>query len=267
MNNSLLSRTLSLFGSLSSRKGTAGKDCAYEHPKYSGGDLNDWIKAGIVGYKQWYQPVDFGDGVYAHVTVPPNWDSSPELDEFSGLSRWNYIVKRNIPDVTGMRVLDVGCNVGVFSLELFKLGAREVIGIDRDFDIPQKPDFLPRQNIVSQAKFVRDAIALKGNYSFNVEYKPINFSDYNSYLNLGTFDLIMALNVAYHELDGMEDMLRTLGSMTNTLVLQTALSHGSPIKEWASLPKHVEILTKIGFTSIEIDSPVGYEQPIIVGRK
>ena len=252
---------------LRSQKGLAGQDCAYEHPKYLGGEINDWIKAGVAGYKQWYQPVDFGDGITAHVTIPPDWDPRPELDKHSGLSRWEYIVKRNIPDVTGMRVLDVGCNVGVFSIELFKLGASEVIGVDRDFDIPQKPDFLPRQNIVSQAEFVRDALALKTNCTFNIKYKPINFSDYNSYLNLGSFDLIMALNVAYHELDGMEDMLRTLGSMTNTLVLQTALSHGSPIKEWASLPKHVEILTKIGFTSIEIDSPVGYEQPIIVARK
>lgn len=263
----LISKTLSLFKTSGSRKSESGNDCAYEHPNYSGKDLNDWINAGIKGYKQWYQPVDFGDGIKAHVTIPPDWEPTPELDEHSGISRWEYIVKRNIPDVTGMRVLDVGCNVGVYSLELSKLGAKEVIGVDRDFDIPQKPDFLPRQNIVSQAEFVRDAIALKSNISFNIVYKPINFSDYKSYINLGKFDLIMALNVAYHELEGMEEMLRTLGSMTNTLILQTALSHGSPIKEWASLPKHVEILTKIGFTSIEIDAPVGYEQPMIVAQK
>ena len=263
---SLISVILGSVKSNLKRKPQRG-DCEYVHPKFTGGDLAVWINQGIRGYKQWYQPVDFGDGLEAHVTTPPDWQPNPELDEFSGLSRWNFIVKRNIPDVSGMRVLDVGCNVGVFSIELSRLGAKEVIGVDRDFEIPQKPDFLPRQNIVSQAEFVRDAISLRTGESLNIHYKPINFSDYQSYTKLGHFDVIMALNVAYHELEGMEPMLKTLASMTNTLILQTALSHGSPIKEWASLPTHVEILLRIGFTSLEIDAPSGYEQPIIVARK
>jgi SAM-dependent methyltransferase len=267
VNKKSLKSVIQGFVDLNLKKRSHRDDCDYVHPKFTGGDLAAWINQGIHGYKQWYQPVDFGDGLKAHVTIPPDWHPNPELDEFSGLTRWEYIVRRNIPDVKGMRVLDVGCNVGVFSIELSRLGAKEVIGVDRDFEIPQKPDFLPRQNIVSQAEFVRDAISLKTGETLNIEYKPINFSNYQSYTNLGQFDVIMALNVAYHELEGMEPMLTTLASMTNVLVLQTALSHGSPIKEWASLPVHVEILTRIGFTSIVIDAPTGYEQPVIVARK
>jgi SAM-dependent methyltransferase len=267
VNKKSLFNTILRFVKLDLRKNLQRKNCDYVHPKFPGGDIDAWINQGIRGYKQWYQPVDFGDGLRAHVTIPPDWNPAPELDEFSGLSRWNFIVKRNIPDVRGKRVLDVGCNVGVFSIELSRLGAKEVIGVDRDFEIPQKPDYLPRQDIVSQAEFVRDAISLKTAESFNIKYKPIDFSNYNSYTSLGHFDVIMALNVAYHELEGMEPMLTTLGSMTDVLILQTALSHGSPIKEWASLPTHVDILTRIGFTSIVIDAPAGYEQPVLVARK
>jgi SAM-dependent methyltransferase len=249
------------------KKKSARVDCDYVQPNFEGGDLNAWIAQGIRGYQQWYQPVEFGDGLKAHVTIPPDWHPNSELDKFSGLNKWNFIVKRNIPDIRGLRVLDVGCNVGVFSIELSRLGAREVIGVDRDLQIPHKPDYLPRQDIVSQAKFVREAISLKTGEILNIEYLPMNFSSYESFTDLGSFDLILALNVAYHELGGMEPMLKTLASMTNTLVLQTSLSHGPPIKEWASLSTHVEILTRIGFTSICIDAPLGYEEPVIVARK
>lgn len=245
----------------------SGYDCIFEHQDYEGGDLVTWIEEGIQGYKQWYQPVRFDENLIAHVTTPPNWDQDPGLDKESGIARWEHIVKRNIPDVKGKRVLDVGCNVGVFSIELSRLGAREVIGLDRDLTIPQKPDFLPRQNIVRQAEFVRDAISLKTGENLKVRYVPCNVADYQTIEALGKFDLIMALNVVYHELDKMEKLLETLASLTNSLILQTTLAHGSPIKEWAEISTHIEILTKLGFTKISIDAPVGYLQPVILATR
>lgn len=241
-------------------------DNAYIHSPYNGGDLNTWILENIDKYKQWYQPIDFGNGIVAHVTVPPDWSQKPELDSDYGLGRWDFIIKRNLPNVTEKRILDVGCNSGLYSIELSKLGATEVIGIDRDQFIPQKPDFLPRQNIVAQANFVLEAIKLVSGENFNVKYEACDFSNYSKLESLGNFDVIMALNVVYHELDGMKSILRTFKKMSKTLVLQTALGHGEPIAEWAKVETHIKILLELGYTNIKIDAPIGYLQPVIVAE-
>ena len=52
----------------------------FVHTKYDGADLKKWILAGIRGYKQWYQPVDFTIA-RADVTTPPDWLPKPELND------------------------------------------------------------------------------------------------------------------------------------------------------------------------------------------
>ena len=42
-------------------------------------DIYKWIQDGINCFKEWYQPVDFGNGIVAHVTTPPDWKPMPDL--------------------------------------------------------------------------------------------------------------------------------------------------------------------------------------------
>jgi SAM-dependent methyltransferase len=266
---SLLHRLANKFFNIKFARNTDGRsdvDHVYRHPKYSGQNLDQWILEGIKGYKQWYQPIDFGR-IKADVTTPPNWDPNPSMNDDHGMWRWNYIIAKNLPDVRNKRILDVGCNVGLYSIELAKLGAREVIGIDRTLNFNHKSNFPPKQDIVSQAYFVKESLELINKKTYPVVYKGINFNDYESIRALGKFDVVLALNVIYHEYEKAQEFAITLAELTNCLIVQTSVGHGGLLGKWANLPKQTEILLAAGFTKIIIDCPSGYLNPVIVATK
>ncbi len=238
---------------------------SFTHSDFVGGDLDLWIRSGILGYQQWYQSVDFGSGIIADVTTPPDWQPHPELNPGSGLDRWNFIIRRNLPDVRNLRVLDLGCNVGLYSIEIARMGAREVVSVDRDATMRQRTGQLPRVNLVSQAEFVRRAFELRENRSYPIKIKAIDFKDLAALRGLGRFDLILALNVVYHELDRAPSLIGALAEMTDDLVLQSSVVHPTPIREWASVGKSVEMLTAAGFNYVTVDHPCGYTQPVVRG--
>ena len=237
----------------------------FKHSEFDGYDLDSWIQRGILGYQQWYQSVDFGNGIIADVTAPPDWQPRPELNPGSGLDRWNFIIRRNLPDVQGMRVLDLGCNVGLYSIELARMGAREVVAVDRDTTIRQHTGRLPRVDLVSQAEFVREAFELRESKKYPVKFQAIDFNNLTALKSLGWFDLILALNVVYHELDRAPSLVNTLGEMTNDLVLQGSVGHPAPIREWALPERSVQMLTTAGFDFVTVDYPYGYSQPVVRG--
>jgi len=56
-----------------------------------------------------------------------------QVSHGKNLVKWSRIREYiEMIDVEGMRVLDVGCNEGFFSLKLAELGAKEVVGFDAD---------------------------------------------------------------------------------------------------------------------------------------
>lgn len=238
----------------------------YEHLK-THEEINDWIKKGIACFREWYQPVDFGDDIIADVTRPPLWEPAPEFNAERGVGKWNYIIKRNLPDLKGKRILDLGCNNGIISLMMAREKAKEIIGIDRNEFIHQKTyDELPIQNIVAQANFVKKAFELKEKRKFPIKYLACDISEIKS-LDLGRFDIIVSLCVIYHEMEGMPKVLEDLASMTDHIVLQTSLTHGEELAKWADLYNHVKLLHQAGFSQITVDAPIGYHLPMIIGKK
>lgn len=230
-------------------------------------DINQWIITKIKHFKEWYQPVDFGDGIIADVTVPPLWKPAPELNLERGVAKWNFIVKRNMPDLQNKRVLDLGCNNGIMSIMIAREGATEVLGIDRNETIFQKSNKnLPVQNIVEQASFVKKAFELKEGIKLPITYYPCDIAEIDK-LNLGKFDLIISLCVVYHEFDKMPKIIEMLAKMTDHLILQTNLKHSGDLAKWADISTHVKLLQDAGFSKIIIDAPKDYYMPIIIGEK
>jgi tRNA (mo5U34)-methyltransferase len=80
--------------------------------------------------------------------------------------------------VAGRSVLDIGCNGGFYSIEMKRLGAARVLGIDSD------PDYL------AQARFAAEVCGAK------IELREMSVYDVAS---IGeTFDIVLFMGVLYH---------------------------------------------------------------------
>ncbi len=105
-------------------------------------------------------------------------------------------------DLTGLRVLDIGCAEGFFSFEAERRGAREVIGID------SFSDSVRRFNIVKEARQSNATAFLMNVYDLEPK-------------RLGTFDLVLFYGVFYHLKHPQYALERIRSICTGTLLFQT----------------------------------------------
>ena len=137
----------------------------------------------------WFLRMDLGDGV-----VTPGW-SNPARDKlpYSGLPK----------DMTGFRVLDVGCAEGFFSFEAERRGAAEVVAVDYD------PECIKR------FKLCADALGSKVTH-------PQVLSVYSlDPAILGTFDLVMFFGLLYHLEYPLLGIEKVAAMTTGTLLVQS----------------------------------------------
>ena len=81
-------------------------------------------------------------------------------------------------DMSGLSVLDIGCNGGFYSLEMKKRGAWRVLGIDAD------------EHCVRQARFVSEVLSLEVSFQ---QMSVWNIADLRE-----RFDLVIFMGVLYH---------------------------------------------------------------------
>jgi tRNA (mo5U34)-methyltransferase len=102
-------------------------------------------------------------------------------DHFLGdypAAKWNRFQHAIPADLSGMSVLDIGCNAGFYSVEMKRRGAARVLGIDFD------PDYL------AQARFVAEVNAL------DIEFRQLSVYDLESLHE--KFDIVLFMGVLYH---------------------------------------------------------------------
>jgi tRNA (mo5U34)-methyltransferase len=131
------------------------------------GDLSheDWLRAQVEAEAYWFHRIE----LRPHL-VTSGW-SDPKTEKLPYFG---------IPDdMTGMRVLDIGCAEGFFSFEAERRGAAEVVAID------SFPDSIRRFNLC------RDAFGSKATGFLTSVYDL-------SLRAFGTFDLVMFFGVLYH---------------------------------------------------------------------
>lgn len=125
----------------------------------------------IAAMGPWYQRIDI-DGV---ITTDKR---------VSTIALWNSVRKMLPENLKGMRILDLGCNAGHYSVQASLLGADEVIGIDLS------------KVWYPQALFVKE--------HFESKHGPLNITYINKDISdvdleeLGHFDYVFALAVLYH---------------------------------------------------------------------
>jgi 2-polyprenyl-3-methyl-5-hydroxy-6-metoxy-1,4-benzoquinol methylase len=163
------------------------------------------IRRRVVELAPWYQNIELADGVWTK-------DLEGDRDIFSGHDipgpLWRAIAK-DLPDITGWRVLDIGCNAGYMSFAAKRLGARTVLGVDSNLGAPV--------SFVEQATFCREILDL------DVEFREESFFHLEPD---APFDLVLFCGVLYH----LEDFATALDKVKAL----TVPTHGLVVLETAS---------------------------------
>ncbi len=150
------------------------------HIKARGGLVDE-----INRLRSWYQPVDFGYGLRTPATDKTGASfRKSSLDR--GIAKWREFIEPNLPfSLKGKRVLDIGCNAGLFINEVAQRGAREVVGVEKD------------DHYFEQAQFVAKTFSKLHDRRYPVRIYQGPMEDFN-YEGLGYFDLALMLLVIYH---------------------------------------------------------------------
>ena len=93
--------------------------------------------------------------------------------------KWEEIAPHVPADLTGWRVLDIGCNAGFYSMEMKRRGAERVVGVDSD------------ERYLAQARFAAETLGYD-----NIEFRNLSVYDVGA---LGEkFDVVIFMGVLYH---------------------------------------------------------------------
>ncbi len=161
------------------------------------------LSEGIAALGPWFQNLHLPDGTQ---TFPDHW-----LGDFPAF-KWRQIAPHLPEDLTGWRVLEVGCNAGFYAFELARRGAR-VTGIDVD------PHYL------SQARWAAERFGLADRVEF--EQKQV----YDLASTRESYDLVLFMGVFYHlryPLLGLDIVARKVKKL---LVFQSLMSPGEEVAE------------------------------------
>ena len=111
-------------------------------------------------------------------------------------------------DLSGMTVLDIGCNAGFYSMEMKRRGAARVLGIDFDEDY------------LAQARFAADVEQL------DIEFRQLSVYDVAA---LGErFDLVFFIGVLYHLRHPLLALDLIHQHVAGDLMVFQSLQRGSP---------------------------------------
>lgn len=124
----------------------------------------------IEALKPWFHNLHLPDGIQ---TAPDHW-----LGNFPAF-KWQEIANYIPADLSGWRVLDVGCNAGFYSFELARRGA-DVLGIDVD------------THYLRQAGWAAEKMGMQDKARFK------QLQVYDLARSSESFDLIWFMGVFYH---------------------------------------------------------------------
>ena len=130
----------------------------------------------INSFPYWHYSFDLGDGV---IINPKDATNSRGTRDFI----WPAVLTLcGREDLKGLRVLDVACNAGFWSLQATNSGAEYVLGIDA------------RPMHIEQAELVRDVLGIDPG---RLAYRTMNIYDLSAE-TVGTFDVCLVFRIIHH---------------------------------------------------------------------
>jgi SAM-dependent methyltransferase len=178
----------------------------------------------------------------------------------AGYGRWRYILRDSLPSVAGARVLDLGANNGFNAIQMMRVGAREVVAVERD------------DRAIAQARAVKELFEWADGRSYPLTYVREDIATLPR-IDLGSFDLVTALCAIYYLSDeDIPRLVRHISTVTDMFVLQCNTDpsvHRSDQHTFAkaSVAYAVAALQQNGFSSIRVVAPRGYSRPLVIGRR
>jgi SAM-dependent methyltransferase len=165
----------------------------------------------VDSFERWHYSIDLGHGV---VTPSGGKNNVNRIRQRQHLF-FDRLLTLTGGTLSGMRVLDLGCNAGYWSLMAIEAGAEFVFGIDgRQMHIDQS-------NLVFETKGVDPS-----RYQFELG----NFLKFP----LGTFDVVLCLGVLYHVASPVDLFNVMAATGAEILVIDTEVSNlrGNVIALW-----------------------------------
>ena len=181
--------------------------CEPAWPLPRGSNLtDDEIRSEFAAFEKWHYPYAFEGGVSFGVRRERAVETFDDPER--PLQRFRHfmpdVLATNGGTLEGLRVLDIACNAGFWSIQCALLGA-DVTGFDA------------RPELVAQANLIKRITGVE-----NAEFRVLNFFDMTPDL-LGTFDIVLNLGVMYHLPDALDTLQRTLPMATKHILLDTGV--------------------------------------------
>ncbi len=238
----------------------------YKNPKPP--QLKQYINDFKNDFKEWYTPVKLGDFIINERTFPKYKERKIFLrNNERGESKWNYIIKKNLPQISGKTICDIGCNIGLYSIFFAKMGAIKIDGFDRSETVIQPTNHnLPKQSVVQQAYMVKNMYKLFEHNEFkNIKFYEIDIAQFD--FTKIKYDLFFSCCVLYHFGDLFEDIIKKISLNIPEIFLQSNLGHTEKrIEKFASIEYHKWLLNKYGY-DVKVDAPQNYNYPVFYGYK
>ena len=125
-----------------------------------------------------------------------------------GYGRWHYILKSNLPNLSGKRFLDLGANNAFYSIQMLRNGANEAIGIELN------------EKCIEQGVFVKRGFEWADKRKYNFKYIHTNMKNIMG-MDLGKFDMVMALCCIYYLDDAsIADLVQHISTITDVFIIQ-----------------------------------------------
>lgn len=238
-------------------------------PVLDEGQLNDpdltdeKVKECLNKFDQWFAHTDLGNGIIARSTA---WPDAAVDSTHMGVSKFDYIVKPNLPNLQGKRILELGCNNGLNAIHMCRLGAIEVVGIDSSEHWSQ---------VIEQANFVKKVLEWRCDTRYNIRYMDCNMAEIVN-LDLGKFDAVIALNCLYYlDENDISMVTRHISKIAPTFLIQCNTKDQKQLGQRPHPNFMQKMLSQNGFKHTYIDSrwdkprrgiiPRRYSRPVVVG--
>lgn len=134
------------------------------------------------------------------------------LGDFPNI-KWQSISRAIPQDLSGARVLDIGCNGGFYSIQMKQRGAEYVLGIDVD------------DRYLRQARFAAKTLGLEIDLQKRSVYSVDEIA--------GQFDYVIFMGVFYHLRYPLFALDKVIQKTQGKLVFQTMIRGSEEVREWA----------------------------------